>query len=82
MFNWFALGQYFLEQGIEFFPSGSFNQVILEIVEYQADQSVESLALQSITSNVPYLTEKVHDLDELLSRVTLDNLHREIMLLP
>lgn len=71
-----------MEQGIEFFPSGSFNQVILEIVEYQADQSVESLALQSITSNVPYLTEKVHDLDELLSRVTLDNLHREIMLLP
>ena len=41
-------------------------------------QSIESLALQSITSRVPYLTEKVHDLDELLSRVTLDNLHGEI----
>jgi antitoxin MazE len=45
-------------------------------------QSIESLALQSIRSNVPYLTEKVHDLDELLSRVTPDNLHSEIMLLP
>jgi len=41
-------------------------------------QSIESLALQSITSNVPYLTEKVHDLDELLSQVTPDNLHGEI----
>ncbi|HYX16512.1 MAG TPA: Uma2 family endonuclease [Nostoc sp.] len=33
------LGQYFLEQGIEFFPTGSFSQVIPEIVEYQADLS-------------------------------------------
>ncbi|MBC6433339.1 Uma2 family endonuclease [Nostoc sp. HG1] len=33
------LGQYFLEQGIEFFPSGSFSQIIPEIVEYQADLS-------------------------------------------
>ena len=28
-----------MEQGIEFFPSGSFSQVIPEIVEYQADLS-------------------------------------------
>ena len=33
------LGQYFVEQGIEFFPSGSFSQVIPKIVEYQADLS-------------------------------------------
>jgi Uma2 family endonuclease len=33
------LGQYFVEQGIEFFPSGSFSQVIPDIVEYQADLS-------------------------------------------
>ncbi|OBQ34515.1 MAG: hypothetical protein AN487_17905, partial [Anabaena sp. CRKS33] len=33
------LGQYFLEQGIEFFPSGSFSQIIPGIVEYQADLS-------------------------------------------
>lgn len=33
------LGQYFLEQGIEFFPSGSFNQVIPGVVDYQADLS-------------------------------------------
>lgn len=33
------LGQYFVEQGIEFFPSGSFSQIIPEIVEYQADLS-------------------------------------------
>ena len=30
-------------------------------------QSIEFLALQSITSNLPCLSEKVHDLDELLS---------------
>jgi Uma2 family endonuclease len=33
------LGQYFLEQGIEFFPSGSYSQIIPGIVEYQADLS-------------------------------------------
>ena len=33
------LGQYFLEQGIEFFPSGSFSQILPGIVEYQADLS-------------------------------------------
>ncbi|MDF5708795.1 MAG: hypothetical protein PUP90_14315 [Nostoc sp. S4] len=38
-------------------------------------QSIESLGLQSITSNLPRLREKVHDLDELLLRVTPDNLH-------
>ncbi|MDB9458983.1 hypothetical protein PN480_15715 [Dolichospermum circinale CS-1225] len=31
------LGQYFLEQGIEFFPSGSFSQIIPGIVEYQTE---------------------------------------------
>ncbi|MHC5612023.1 MAG: AbrB/MazE/SpoVT family DNA-binding domain-containing protein [Nostoc sp.] len=41
-------------------------------------QSIESLALQSITGNLPCLSEKVHDLDELLSRVIPDNLHGEI----
>lgn len=40
-------------------------------------QSIESLALQSITSSLPR-TKKVPDLDELLSRVTPDNLHGEI----
>jgi antitoxin MazE len=40
-------------------------------------QSIESLALQSITNSLP-LTRKVPDLDELLSRVTPDNLHGEI----
>ncbi len=33
------LGQYFLDKEIEFFPSGSFNQVIPGIVDYQADLS-------------------------------------------
>ncbi|MCE2718772.1 MAG: Uma2 family endonuclease [Dolichospermum sp.] len=33
------LGQYFLEQGIEFFPSGRYSQIIPGIVEYQADLS-------------------------------------------
>ncbi|QFS43472.1 hypothetical protein [Nostoc sphaeroides] len=58
---------------------------LFEQLHYLAEltgQSIESLALQSITNNVPYLTEKVHNLDELLSRVTPDNLHREIMPLP
>jgi len=41
-------------------------------------ESIESLALQSITSNLPCFTQKVYDLDELLSRVTPDNLHGEI----
>ncbi|WP_445637488.1 CopG family transcriptional regulator [Nostoc sp. DSM 114161] len=41
-------------------------------------QCIESLVLQSITSNLPCLSEKVHDLDELLSGVTPDNLHGEI----
>ncbi|WP_335065175.1 AbrB/MazE/SpoVT family DNA-binding domain-containing protein [Nostoc sp.] len=41
-------------------------------------QSIESLALQSITSNLPCLSEKIHDLDELLTQVTPDNLHSEI----
>lgn len=35
----FLLGQYFLEKEIEFFPSSSFNQVILGVVDYQADLS-------------------------------------------
>ncbi|MCC5628277.1 hypothetical protein LC613_09170 [Nostoc sphaeroides CHAB 2801] len=58
---------------------------LFEQLHYLAEltgQSIESLALQSITNNVPYLTEKVHNLDELLSRVTPDNLHGEIMPLP
>ncbi|MEH2377006.1 Uma2 family endonuclease [Nostoc sp.] len=33
------LGQYLVEQGIEFFPSGSFSQIIPKLVEYQADLS-------------------------------------------
>jgi antitoxin component of MazEF toxin-antitoxin module len=41
-------------------------------------QSVESLALQSITSSLPRFREKIYDLDELLSQVTTDNLHSEI----
>ncbi|MEH2320488.1 hypothetical protein [Nostoc sp.] len=41
-------------------------------------QSIESLALQSLTSKLPCLSEKVHNLDGLLSRVTPDNLHGEI----
>ena len=41
-------------------------------------QSVESLAVQSITNSLPQFREKVYDLDELLSQVTRDNLHGEI----
>lgn len=33
------LGQFFLEKDIEFFPSGSFSQVVEGVVEYQADLS-------------------------------------------
>ena len=41
-------------------------------------QSVESVALQSIMSNLSGVSAKVYDLDELLSRVTPNNLHGEI----
>ncbi|RUT10062.1 hypothetical protein DSM106972_005570 [Dulcicalothrix desertica PCC 7102] len=41
-------------------------------------QSVESLALQSITSSLPDFGKKVYNLDDLLSQVTADNLHGEI----
>lgn len=41
-------------------------------------QSVESLALQSITSSLLRLRKKTYDLDELLSHITTDNLHGEI----
>ena len=54
---------------------------LLEQLRYLAEltsQSVEYLALQSIMNSLPHLHEKAHDLDELLSRVTLDNLHSEI----
>jgi len=40
-------------------------------------QSIESLVLQSIINSLPHV-KKVPDLDELLSRVTPDNLHGEI----
>jgi Uma2 family endonuclease len=33
------LGQFFIDQEIEFFPSGSYSQVIPGVVEYQADLS-------------------------------------------
>ncbi|MEH1846005.1 MAG: hypothetical protein V7L25_13645 [Nostoc sp.] len=57
-------------------PESLFEQ--LDHLAELTGQSIESLALQSITSNLPCLSEKVHDLDELLSRVTPDNLHGEI----
>jgi hypothetical protein len=41
-------------------------------------QSVECLALEILTSSLPSFVERTYDLDELLSRVTTDNLHGEI----
>jgi antitoxin MazE len=41
-------------------------------------QSVECLALQTITSSLPGFVARTYDLDELLSRLTTDNLHGEI----
>ncbi len=41
-------------------------------------ESVESLAVQSITNSLPQFREQVYDLDELLLQVTTDNLHGEI----
>lgn len=54
---------------------------LLEELHHLAEltgQSIESLALQSITDNIPRFCEKTYDLDELLSQVTTDNLHGEI----
>lgn len=33
------LGQFFLDKGIEFFPSGSYSQIVEGVTEYQADLS-------------------------------------------
>jgi antitoxin MazE len=41
-------------------------------------ESVEYLAVQSITKSLPQFHEQIYDLDELLSQVTTDNLHGEI----
>jgi antitoxin MazE len=58
---------------------------LLEELHHLAEltgQSVESLALQSIINSLPPImkkfSEKIYDIDELLSRVTTDNLHGEI----
>ncbi len=42
------------------------------------DQSIESLAVQSLTNNLPVFSEKKYNLDDLLSRVSTENLHNEI----
>ncbi|MEH2093583.1 Uma2 family endonuclease [Nostoc sp.] len=61
------LGQYFVEQGIEFFPSGSFSQIIPNILEYQADlsycfgtdKSIPDLCIEVvITSGSPIKLQK------------------------
>jgi antitoxin MazE len=41
-------------------------------------QSIESLAVQSLTNNLPVFSEKKYNLDDLLSRVSSENLHNEI----
>ncbi len=54
---------------------------LFEELHYLAEltgQSIESLVLQSIINSLPHAM-KVPDLDELLSRVTPDNLHGEIV---
>jgi antitoxin MazE len=60
-------------------------ELLLEELQHLAEltgQSVEYFALQSITNSLPPIarkySEKIYDLDELLSRVTTDNLHGEI----
>jgi antitoxin MazE len=60
-------------------------ELLLEELQHLAElagQSVECFALQSITNSLPPIarkySEKTYDLDELLSRVTTDNLHGEI----
>ncbi|OYD99540.1 hypothetical protein CDG77_01225 [Nostoc sp. 'Peltigera membranacea cyanobiont' 213] len=61
------LGQYFVEQRIEFFPSGSFSQIIPNILEYQADlsycfgtdKSIPDLCIEVvITSGSPIKLQK------------------------
>jgi antitoxin MazE len=61
------------------------SESLLEKLQHLAEltgQSIESLALQSITNSLNPIprkdSEKTYDLDELLSRVTKDNLHGEI----
>jgi antitoxin MazE len=60
------------------------SESLLEELNHIAEltgQSVESLALQSITNSLPPIikkTDEAYHLDELLSRVTTDNLHGEI----
>ncbi|MBD2441600.1 hypothetical protein [Nostoc sp. FACHB-110] len=56
-------------------------ELLLEELQRFAEltgQSVESLALQSIKNSLSRFREKIYDLDELLSQVTMDNLHGEI----
>ncbi|MDJ0673903.1 MAG: AbrB/MazE/SpoVT family DNA-binding domain-containing protein [Calothrix sp. MO_167.B42] len=61
-------------------PESLFEE-LLHLAEL-TNQSIEYLALQSITNSLPPIARKYYenkyDLDELLSRVTTDNLHGEI----
>ena len=61
-------------------PESLFEE-LLHLAEL-TNQSVEYLAVQGIINSLPPITrkysEKKYDLDDLLSRVTTDNLHGEI----
>lgn len=56
-------------------------EALFEELEHLAKltgDSIESVTILSIASSLPSFRKKANDLDELLSRVTEDNLHGEI----
>lgn len=50
----------------------------LEHLALLTGDSIESVVLQCIVSSLPSFRKKANDLDEILSRITEDNLHGEI----
>ncbi|NER37952.1 MAG: hypothetical protein F6J93_28995 [Oscillatoria sp. SIO1A7] len=50
----------------------------LEDLAEATDQSLESLAVNCILHHLPRIEQQVRELDELLEKVTPDNIHGEI----
>lgn len=50
----------------------------LECLAEATDQSVESLVVNCILHQLPQVRQQVSELDELLEKVTLENIHGEI----
>ncbi|MDY6805315.1 MAG: hypothetical protein SXA11_16110 [Cyanobacteriota bacterium] len=50
----------------------------LEELADATDQTVESLILGCVRSSLPVIAKQVRELDELLAKVTPENIHEEI----